>query len=176
MTEVGLVHVYTGCGKGKTTCSLGVALRALGWGAKVCMIQFIKGYSEIGEIKFADLFKDNFVIKQFASDLSRGIGDDKSKARKREAADALEYARDIIKNAEFDVVILDEINIALNLELISTEEILELIKNKPVQTELILTGRDAPKALIAAADYVTEMTLVKHPFYNGTPAREKIDY
>jgi cob(I)alamin adenosyltransferase len=174
--ETGLVHVYTGCGKGKTTCSLGIALRAIGWGARVCMIQFIKGYSEIGEIKFADICKDNFVIKQFALDLTRGIGDDKSKSRQKEALKALKYASEIIKSAEFDVVILDEINNAIHFELITIDETLELIKNKPKKTELILTGRDAPQAIIDAADYVTEMTLLKHPFYEGVAARKKIDY
>ena len=174
--KIGLVHVYTGNGIGKTTCSLGVALRAIGWGAKVCMIQFIKGYSEIGEIKFADSFKDNFLIKQFALDLSLGIGDNKSKSRQKEALEALNYARDIIKSAVFDIVILDEINNALHFELISTDEVLELIKNKPSKTELILTGRDAPQVIIDAADYVTEMTLVKHPFYEGVGARKGVDY
>lgn len=172
----GLVHVYTGSGKGKTTASLGVALRALGWGAKVCMVQFIKGYSEIGEAKIALEFPGRFVIKQFAVDLVRHINEKKVHETREAVKSAMQYAVQVVSSGDFDLVILDEINNALHYGLIKTSEVLELIKKKPSHVELILTGRNAPAEIIEAADYVTEMKLIKHPYEKGIQARKIIDY
>lgn len=172
----GLVHVYTGDGKGKTTAALGTALRALGWGMRVCMVQFIKGYPDIGEMKFAKHFGDRFVVKQFAVDTCRAIDEAKVLQRKKSAEAAMAYAEQTVMSEEYSVVILDEINNAIHHGLIDTNRVLELIFSKPKNVELILTGRNASPAIIEAADYVTEMNLIKHPFQKGITARQGIDY
>lgn len=171
----GLVHVYTGDGKGKTTAALGVALRALGWGARVCVVQFIKGYSEIGEVKFAREFGERFQLKQFALDLSRNIDERKVSERRESANAAMQYAESVVAEG-FDLVILDEINNALHYGLVDVSRVLQLIQNKPENVELILTGRNAPQQIIDAADYVTEMRLIKHPYEKSIPARPMFDY
>lgn len=174
--ERGLVHIYTGDGKGKTTAALGVALRALGWGIKVTMVQFIKGYQNLGEIKFAEQYPKNFSIKQFSLDLARDIDGAKVVSRQQEAQHAFEYAVEAVMSSDFDLVILDELAVAVNYGLIDVESVVKLIKNKPVNVELVITGRGALKELVDAADYVTEMHLVKHPYENGIQARPAIDY
>ncbi len=176
LIQHGMVHVYTGNGKGKTTAALGIALRALGWGARVCNIQFLKGYPEIGEARIAESFQDRFVLKQFILDFSRAIDESKVLERARAANEAMCYAEDIVSSGEFDVVILDEINNAIHYGLIDEARVLRMIENRPGHAELILTGRDAPSQIIDAADYVTEMVLVKHPFQKGIGARKGIDY
>lgn len=172
----GLVHVYTGDGKGKTSTALGLAFRALGWGARVCMIQFIKGYADIGEARIAREFEDRFVLKQFALDLSRAIGEAKVLERKRSAEEAMAWAEEAVRAGDHDLVILDEINNALHYGLIDARRVLEMISAKPSHVEIVLTGRGAPPAIIEAADYVTELRMVKHPFEKGIPARKGIDY
>ena len=173
--EMGLTQVYTGNGKGKTSAALGLALRAIGWGFKVYMIQFIKGddfkYGELHAIKRLP----DFELKAFG----RGryitedppLGEDVKMAEK-----ALKFARKIVDSGEYDIVILDEINVALHLKLIETDEVVELIRNKPRHVELILTGRYAPSEVIDAADLVTEMIEVKHPYAQGTLGRKGIEY
>ena len=172
----GLVHVYTGGGKGKTTAALGVALRALGWGARVCVVQFIKGYDNIGEAHFAESFGDRFVLKQFASDSARSIDEKDVKARREEAQAAMAFAEDVVRGGGYDVVILAEINNALHYGLIEVGRAVVLVEGKPQNVELILTGRNAPREIVEAAHYVTEMQLVKHPYQKGVPAREGVDY
>lgn len=174
--ENGLVHVYTGTGKGKTTVSLGLALRAMGWGLRVCMVQFIKGYADIGEAKFADMSQGQFTIRQFAIDLSMGIGAHKVLQRKKQAAQALEYASDVIYSGEYDLVIMDEINNAMHFGLIDPEDVITLMRNKPKHVELVLTGRDAPESIIESADYVTDLQMIKHPYEKGIKARAGVDY
>ena len=172
----GLVHVYTGDGKGKTTAALGLALRMLGWGGAVCMVQFIKGYAEIGERKFAADFGDRFEIVQFADDDSMAIGADKVLQRRKQARAALEYAGEAVRGGRFDMVVLDEANNALDFGLIAVEELLALLDARSEGVEIVLTGRGAPEAVIEAADYVTEMKLIAHPFDAGAPARRGVDY
>ncbi len=172
----GLVHVYTGNGKGKTTCALGLAFRALGWGFRVCFIQFIKGYPEIGELKLAPIFNERFILKQFAVDIGKYIGKSKVLERKESAQEAFAYAEKAIASGDYDLVVLDEINVAVHYGLISEESVLNLINSKPADLELILTGRNATSAVIEAADYVTEMQCLKHPYEQGIKARKGIDY
>lgn len=175
--ERGMVHVYTGDGKGKTTAALGLALRALGWDFRVSMIQFIKGYSEIGEIKFAENHPNNrFIIRQFAIDVSRAIDERKLLARREEAAQAMAYAEEIVRSGEFDLVILDELSVAIHYGLIDLARVLKLIEEKPIPVELVITGRNAPRELIKAADYATEMLMLQHPFEKGVQARRGVDY
>ncbi len=176
LLEKGLVTVYTGPGRGKTTAALGLALRVLGWGGRVCVVQFIKGYSEIGEAKFAEQFGDRFVLKQFAVDLTRSISEKEVAGRREAAEEALVYAEGAVSGGEFDLVVLDEINNALHYGLIDLPRVLKLIESKPTHVELVLTGRDAPPELVHAADYATEMLLIKHPFEKGIPARRGVDY
>lgn len=169
-----LVQVYTGNGKGKTTAALGLALRALGHGMKVYMIQFMKGDKNYGEIISAKKLK-NFKIVQFG----RKEFVSKKKPAKVDiefARKALAHANQVIKKGRYDIVILDEINVALDFKLIKLEEVLNLIKTKPSETELILTGRSAPKKLIEIGDLVTEMKALKHPYQKGVLGRKGIEY
>lgn len=175
-TEKGLVHVYTGEGKGKTTAALGVALRAIGWGMRVCVIQFIKGYSDIGEALFAKRYPEQLTLRQFAIDPARNIDKCKVAQRKHQCEEAMKFAECTVMSEEYDLVILDEINNAIHYGLIDALRILNLIENKPGRLELILTGRGAPQEIVAAADYVTEMKQIKHPYEQGIPARKGIDY
>ncbi len=172
---MGLVHIYTGDGKGKTTCSLGLILRSLGWGRKVCMIQFIKGYSEIGEAFFA---KDNpnFTFIQVSTSYKRDIKECQVKQMKVDAEKSFEIAKEEIYSGKYDLIVLDEINNAINYDLLDINKVIDLIKNRPENIELVLTGRNAKAEIIELADYVTEMKLIKHPYQKGIYARESIDY
>ncbi|MDH5482844.1 MAG: cob(I)yrinic acid a,c-diamide adenosyltransferase [Candidatus Bathyarchaeota archaeon] len=172
--EKGLVQVYTGDGKGKTSAAFGLALRAIGRGLKVYIIQFIKGGFDYGELYVIDKLP-NLKLKAFG----RGKFVTQKPPRKEDtklAEEALQLAREVIENGEYDMVILDEINVALNLKLVNLESVLKLIKNKPKHVELVLTGRYASNEIIEAADLVTEMTEVKHPFKKGCQARKGIEY
>jgi cob(I)alamin adenosyltransferase len=174
--QQGLVQVYTGDGKGKTSAALGVAFRALGWGLRVCVIQFIKGYDNTGEMKIAQRFPSQYVIRQFAADPSCYIDESKARQRREECEAAMSYAEEIVKGGEFDLVILDEINNAMGYKLVDTARVLKLISERPAQVEMILTGRRAPREIIDAANLVTEMALIKHPFDDGIEARPGLDY
>jgi len=172
--EKGLVQVYTGNGKGKSSAAFGLALRAIGRGLKVYIIQFIKGGFDYGELYIVDKLP-NLTLKAFG----RGkfvTEKPPGKADVEPAEEAFALAEGVVKSGEYDIVILDEINVALNLKLIQIEKVLELIKNKPKHVELVLTGRYAPNEIIEAADLVTEMKEVKHPFNKGFQARKGIEY
>ena len=172
--EKGLVQVYTGDGKGKTTAAFGLALRAIGRGLRVYVIQFIKGGFDYGELYVVDKLP-NLKLKAFGRGrfvTEKPPSDEDIKL----AEEAFQLAKEVVEGGEYDMVILDEINVALNLKLVSVEKVLRLIKNKPKHVELILTGRDAPKEVIEAADLVTEMREVKHPFNKGYQARKGIEY
>ncbi|MGD0496085.1 MAG: cob(I)yrinic acid a,c-diamide adenosyltransferase [Candidatus Bathyarchaeia archaeon] len=172
--EKGLVQVYTGNGKGKTTAAFGLALRAIGRGLRVCIIQFIKGGFDYGELYVIDRLP-GLKLKAYG----RGKFVDGKKPDKTDvdlAEEALATAEKAIKDGECDIVILDEINVALSLKLIKTENVLNLIKKKPAQVELVLTGRNAPSEIVEAADLVTEMVEVKHPYSKGFHARKGIEY
>jgi len=172
--EKGLIQVYTGNGKGKTSAAFGIALRAIGRGLKVYIIQFIKGGFDYGELymidKLPNLKLKAFGRGKFITEKPPGKEDIKL------AEEALQLAEKVVESGEYDIVILDEINVALNLELISLEKVLELIKSKPKRVELVLTGRYAPNEIIEVADLVTEMKEVKHPFNEGYEARKGIEY
>ena len=172
--EKGLVQVYTGDGKGKTSSAFGLALRAVGRGLKVYIIQFIKGGFDYGELYVVDRLP-NLKLKAFG----RGMFVTERPPGKEDvepAQEALALSQEVVKSGEYDIVILDEISVALNLKLISLEKVLELIKDKPEHVELVLTGRSAPEEIIKAADLVTEMREVKHPFHKGYQARKGIEY
>lgn len=167
----GYIHIYTGNGKGKTTASLGLALRAICAGKKVYMGQFVKGmkYSEVKSQEYLP----NFTIEQ----LGRGCFIEKEATQEDidAAKSGLERCREILRAGEFDVVILDEINIALYFKLFSTKDVLEMLKERKSYVEIVLTGRYAPKELIDIADLVTEMKEIKHYYYEGVMARKGIE-
>jgi cob(I)alamin adenosyltransferase len=172
--EKGLIQVYTGNGKGKTSAAFGLALRAAGRGLKVYVIQFIKGGFDYGELYVVDRIP-NLTLKAFG----RGkfiTTEPPEKEDVRLAEQALRLAKEIVKGGGYDIVILDEINVALKLKLINLDEVLELMKNKPTRVELILTGRYAPDQITDAADLVTDMRETKHPFKKGYESRKGIEY
>ncbi len=177
MSEKGFVIIYTGGGKGKTTAALGLALRAIGYSHKVCMIQFIKGSWHYGELDSAKRLEPELefiaVGKGFV-----GIIDDKSPREDHEkvAEEAIKICKEKISSKKFDVVILDEINYAIDLGLIKTEQVIELIKMKPDSLDLVLTGNHAKQEIIDLADLVTEMKEIKHPFKSGIKAKKGIDF
>ncbi|MEW6573928.1 MAG: cob(I)yrinic acid a,c-diamide adenosyltransferase [Bacillota bacterium] len=170
----GLVMVFTGDGKGKTTAALGLALRAWGHGMRVLVVQFIKsGAVTTGERLAAARLGDGFVIKT----LGEGFLDKKEIERHREAAErALAVAREAVEKGEYDLVVLDEITHAINYGLISEEAVLALIAAKQPPVYLVLTGRGASRALIEPADMVTEMHNIKHHYQRGVAAQEGIEY
>jgi cob(I)alamin adenosyltransferase len=172
--EKGLVQVYTGNGKGKTSAAFGLALRAIGRGFKVYVIQFIKGGFDYGELHIVDKLPNMklaaFGRGKFITDVSPSGEDAKL------AQEALQLATKVVNEGEYDIVILDEVNVALNMKLIKVSDILKLIKTKPKHVELILTGRNAPAKLVDAADLVTEMKEIKHPYMKGVPPRKGIEY
>lgn len=171
----GLVQIFTGNGKGKTTAALGTIVRAAGHGLKVFAIFFIKGDYAYGEYstlaKLPNVKVASFGLRQFIYKKS-GINPEE----KAQAEAALATAREALTSGSYDLVVLDEINVALYFNLIELEEVLQLIKDKPPHVELILTGRNADKRLIEAADLVTEMVKIKHPFDKGIKARKGIEF
>lgn len=170
----GLIQVYTGDGKGKTTCALGLALRAVGQGLKAYMIQFMKG-RPTGEAAAAARLAPDFTIRAFGRpglvNLRSPAPEDLELVR-----EGFNLARGIIKSGDHDLVILDEINLALTYSLLPLDEVLELLRRRPHWVEVVLTGRAAPPELIELADLVTEMRPVKHYYQAGVPARRGIEW
>ena len=172
--EQGFVQVYTGEGKGKTSAAFGLALRAIGRDLKVCIIQFIKGGFDYGEL-YSTKYLPNLKIKAFG----RGKFVTETPPTKEDtklANEALEFAKNVLKKGDFDIVILDEINVALKLNLVKLEKVIQLIKNKPKHVELVLTGRNAPQEILDVSDLVTKMKEIKHPYNKGIPPRKGIEY
>ena len=177
MSKDGLVIVYTGNGKGKTTAALGLALRAIGYEHKVCMLQFIKGSWHYGEMDSSKKLEPNFELIAIGKGFV-GILDDNSPREEHEkyAAEALRICREKINSGKYNVVILDEVNYAINLGLIDVQEIIKIIKEKPSNLDLVLTGRDVKEEIVELADLVTEMKEIKHPFKSGIKAKKGIDF
>lgn len=175
--EKGLVHLITGDGPGKTTSALGLGIRAMGQGYGVYMIQFMKGTWDdeaYGEVKFLRSVR-RFQVRQF------GRGEFVKKRKLDEidldlAARGLRHAQEVIRRGLHDVVILDEILVAIDYKLVSTRDVSALIRAKPRHVELILTGRDAPRQLHRLADYVVEIKEIKHPFQRGIMGRRGVEY
>jgi cob(I)alamin adenosyltransferase len=170
----GSIKVFTGNGKGKTTSALGYALRAIGYGMKVCIIQFMK-CGPYGELTAARKLAPALTIIQFGEKhfVNEENVDDEDVKKAREA---LKYAAKIIMDGSYDLVILDEINVAIGWKLIDLNEVIKILKEKPGNVEVILTGRYAPKELMDIADEVVEFVEVKHPSKIGVKARLGIEY
>ena len=173
MASKGYIQVYTGNGKGKTTAALGLALRAVGAGKNVFFAQFVKGkiYSEIEAVR---KFVPGITIKQYG--LGCFIVEKPTEADIQAAQTGLAETAKILKSEKYDVVVLDEATIALYYQLFSIDELLDVLKNKKPETEVVITGRYAPPELIEMADLVTEMKEVKHYYTKGIEARKGIEY
>ncbi len=170
----GLVQVFTGDGKGKTTAALGTIMRAVGHDLRISVIFFMKGDYSYGERKVLTGLP-GVTVKSFGSE--NFVFPEKVQAEQKEqAALALAAARQDILSGNFDLVVLDEINVAAAFKMISVEDVLQVIREKPLKLDLILTGRKADTRLVEAADLVTEMVKIKHPFDAGLPARKGIDF
>jgi cob(I)alamin adenosyltransferase len=180
MLEKGLVQVYTGDGKGKTTAAFGLALRAAGQGNKVLIYQFLKPANlDIGE-RFALQFEALQIKVETLDvpwDISESLHDEKAVARMHEAiANVIDEITQMAEQRAYDVLILDEIVFCLSKDLAKLADIRKIIDKKDSNVEIILTGRGATRELIQLADLVTEMKNIKHPYDKGLPAREGIDY
>jgi cob(I)alamin adenosyltransferase len=175
--DTGLLIVYTGDGKGKTTAALGMTIRATGYDWKTCIIQFIKGSWKYGEIDGVKKLAPNVELNVMGEGFVGIIDDQKSIEEHRAAAKkALEMAREKMASGDYDLIILDELNVAVNLGLISSDELEELVLGKPERLHLVITGRGAIKWLIDRADLVTEMKEIKHPFRKGILAQKGVDF
>lgn len=170
--KLGLVHIYTGNGKGKTTAAFGLALRMLGNGGRVIMIQFLKSVNVYGEQRKAQ--ECGVVVESYG--LPKFVHGKPEPEEIEAAKKALERAKEVVKSGKWDLVILDEICVALGFKMIKIEEVKELIKEKAPNTELVLTGRYCPVELYELADYITEMREIKHPYTKGVVARKGVEY
>ncbi|MBW2466803.1 MAG: cob(I)yrinic acid a,c-diamide adenosyltransferase [Deltaproteobacteria bacterium] len=175
MAEKGLILLYTGNGKGKTTAALGQVLRAAGHGFKTAIIQFIKNLENTGEIKAAkQIFADHLEIYPMGTGFT---WDAKDREKLRRAAEkGWELAREKISSGRYSMVILDELTYALNYGLLDQDAVIDFLKQKPKTLHIIITGRDAGDKLIDLADLVTEMKEIKHPYQNGVKARKGIEF
>lgn len=178
-SEHGYIQVYTGNGKGKTTASLGLTTRALGRGWKVLVVMFTKGGNDYGELhtfmNLAPQFKDKIKIIQAGVDRIV-YSDNVSAEDKRTVREGWDFAKNAIKNNEYQMIILDEANIALDLGLIDLNEMIDVLKNKPDTMEIVLTGRNAKQEIIDIAHLVSEIIPVKHYWDKGITARKGIEF
>ncbi|ASJ01983.1 cob(I)yrinic acid a,c-diamide adenosyltransferase [Thermococcus profundus] len=170
--KLGMVHIYTGDGKGKTTAALGLAVRMLGSGGTVKIIQFMKApkvYGEQIKIEECGAEIESLGLPKFVH--GKPEPDDIEAAKR-----ALQRAREEASSGKWDLIILDEVCVALGFKMLEVDEVKELIKSKAPNTELVLTGRYCPEELFELADYVTEMREVKHPYQRGILARRGVEY
>ena len=171
--EFGLVQVYTGDGKGKTTAALGLALRAAGWGYYTFIGQFMKG-QDYGELHSAPFLSPYVTIEQFGQPgfihSNQFSSEDIASAQ-----NGLRRIREVMTSGKYQIIVMDEICIALYFKLVTTKEVLDIIEGRPPGVELVLTGRRAPQEILDKADLVTEMVEVKHPYQQGIGARRGIE-
>ena len=172
--ELGLIHIYTGNGKGKTTAAFGLALRAWGRDKRVCIIQFMKKGDSYGEVRaiarlegidISQYGKGRFIVKGNASD------EDVASAK-----EGFEMVRSVLSSGDYDMVVLDEICITIDFDILNVDDVLDALAGRKEGVEVVMTGRNAPSELIEVADYVTEMKLIKHPFEKGINARKGVEY
>ncbi len=177
MSANGLVIVFTGDGKGKTTAALGIALRAAGHKMYVSIVQFVKSQSTTGESRAAERLIPEIEIVSLGKGFVNCCGDQMPLDEHcRAAREALKMARQRMLSGSWDILVLDEINTAVSLGLIDVQDIISFIQEKPAKLHLLLTGRDAHPDVIAAADLVTEMRNIKHPYDRGISAFQGIDF
>ncbi len=172
--EKGLLIVHTGKGKGKTTAALGMVVRAIGHGKKVGVVQFVKGAMTTGEKVVFDAFPDRVEFKPMGEGFTWNTQD---RARDIELSrEAWEEVKRMVADPAYDMVLADELNIVLRYDYLPLDEVLEVLTARGEMKHVLVTGRNAPEALIEAADLVTEMTLVKHPFRSGVKAQAGIEF
>lgn len=171
----GIVQVYTGNGKGKTTAAWGQALRAMGHGMNVCIVRFLKSASS-GEVKAAERFRANLSVLGRTSPYDATIDQRGSQQLRDETQANFLLAVALIESGEYDLIVLDEINNAMDYGFVSASEMLSVMARRPPHVSLVLTGRYSPPAIVDASDLVTEMIDVKHPFADGGNARRGIEY
>jgi cob(I)alamin adenosyltransferase len=174
LLKKGYVQVYTGNSKGKSTAALGLAFRAMGRGLKTYVGQFMKG-QKYGELKSAEMCQPYITIEQYGKDTFIHVKNPPNAEDVQMAREGLAKAKKAMLSGEYDIIVFDEINTSHFFNLITTEEMLDVIKSKPDGVEVIFTGRYAPPEVIEAADLVTEMIEVKHYFEKGVPARDGIE-
>ena len=172
--EKGLVIVHTGKGKGKSTAAMGLAIRAIGHGMNVGIVQFVKGVWETGERAVLDKFPDLVTIKAMGDGFTWETQDRERDIKAAETAWAA--SKDMIMSGAYKMVILDELNIVLRYDYIPLDDVIETLKAKPDDLHVVITGRNAKDDLIEVADLVTEMTLIKHPFRGGVKAQVGIEF
>ena len=172
-----LLIVYTGNGKGKTTASLGMVIRAVGYNWKVCIIQFVKGSWKYGELKGIKRLEPDVELHLVGEGFVGIIDDTKEFSEHQKAAkDGIAFALEKINSEKYDLIILDELNIAADLELVSKLDVLSILDAAENKQHLVITGRNAPDYLIEKADLVTEMKEIKHPYQDGILAQKGIDW
>ena len=178
MTDIrrGLIIVNTGPGKGKTTAAMGTALRAVGQGMRVLMLQFLKGSWHYGELDAVKAFGDRFVMKQMGRGFVKVGGAETDPEDVRMVEEAWREAEAAILSGEWDLVVLDEINYAISYGMLDAAKVVEVLKRKPEMVHVILTGRNAHATIIEVADTVTEMRQVKHAYEKGVMAQKGIEY
>ncbi len=172
--EKGLLIVHTGKGKGKSTAAMGLAVRAIGNGMRVCIVQFVKGVWKTGEREVLLHFPEKCTMKAMGEGFTWDTQD-----RERDVAAAhaaWDFAKEVMADESYDMVILDELNIVLRYDYLPVEEVLETFAAKRHMLHVVVTGRNAKEELIEAADLVTEMTQVKHPFRSGVKAQLGIEF
>ncbi len=173
----GLLVVYTGNGKGKTTAALGMTIRAIGYGWKVSIVQFIKGTWKYGEIDGIKKLSPNVELNVMGAGFVGIIDDDKPfEEHRRAAREAYDLLLEKMVSNEFELIIADELNVAVSLGLITHDELKALIEKKPEKLHLVITGRNADQWLIDKADLVTEMKEIKHPYQKGILAQKGVDF
>ena len=177
--ETGLIHIYTGTGKGKTTAAIGLAARALGSGLSVCYCSFHKhpekyGYTEMESLKKLDARVINFA--KHHPHMDENVTDETINAIKKEVTEAINSLTTLLSAQQFDMLIMDEIFISLRDNYLDEDILIEFIKSKPEKTELVLTGRGATEKTMSLAHYITNMECVKHPYYQNIPSRKGIEY
>jgi cob(I)alamin adenosyltransferase len=171
--KLGLVHVYTGNGKGKTTAALGLALRAMGNDLDVAMVQFMKCDQYYGEYEMAKGLPHLTLLPMGRDCL---VYEDKVSQADIDAADAaLAKSRELMHSGKYDMVIMDEINVSIKFGLVRVEDVIKMLRERPPKVEVVLTGRYAPPEILELADLVTEMKCLKHPYTKGIPARAGIE-
>ncbi len=172
--EKGLIIVHTGKGKGKSTAAFGMVFRALGHGFKIGIVQFVKGKWGTGERDILEKFPEQVTIKAMGEGFT---WDTQDRARDIRAAKAAwEMAKEMIMDKSYKMILLDELNICLRYDYLDIKEVVEFLKNKPIDTHVIITGRNAKEELIEIADLVTEMSMIKHPFRSGIKAQAGIEF
>jgi cob(I)alamin adenosyltransferase len=178
MTDVrrGLIMVNTGPGKGKTTAAMGTALRAVGNGMKVLMLQFLKGSWHYGELDAVKAFGENFIMKQLGRGFVKVGGAETDPEDIRMVEEAWNESRDAILSGKWDLVVLDEINYAISYGMLDPDNVVQTLKQKPEMVHVILTGRNAHPKIVGIADTVTEMRQVKHAYESGIQAQRGIEY